>query len=72
MIVKAKDLVEKTEAELYEELESLRKQLFEAKMDFHARRLENSSLMRELKKSIARVLTVIREKETQKAVEENA
>ena len=63
MIVKAKDLVEKTEAELYEELESLRKQLFEAKMDFHARRLENSSLMREIKKSIARVLTVLQNKQ---------
>lgn len=65
MILKAKDLVEKTEKELYEELESLRKQLFEAKMDFHARRLENSSAMRELKKSIARVLTVLQNKQDQ-------
>ena len=63
MILKAKDLTEKTEKELYEELESLRKQLFEAKMEFHARRLENSSTMREMKKSIARVLTVLQNKQ---------
>jgi large subunit ribosomal protein L29 len=63
MILKAKDLRDKTIAELKEELEDLRKQLFTSRMDFHARRLENSSAMREIKKSVARILTVIKEKE---------
>lgn len=62
MILKALDLREKSEAELNEELEKLRKELFESKMKFHSRRLENTSSMRELKKSIARIQTVIAEK----------
>jgi large subunit ribosomal protein L29 len=66
MILKAKDLRDKTIAELKEELEDLRKQLFTSKMDFHSRRLENSSVMREIKKSVARILTVIKEKEGEK------
>ena len=62
MILKALDLREKTEAELNEELDKLRRELFEAKMQFHSRRLENSSSLREMRKSIARIQTVIAEK----------
>lgn len=63
MILKALDLREKTEVELYEELEKLRKELFEAKMKFHSRNLENTSSIRELKKSIARIQSVLTEKQ---------
>lgn len=63
MILKAIDLQEKSLIELKEELEKVRRELFVAKMDFHSRRLENSSLMRELKKSIARIMTVMAQKE---------
>lgn len=59
MILKANDLREKTEAELQEQLEDLRKELFTAKMDFHARKLENHSSLREFKKSIARIQTIL-------------
>ena len=62
MILKALDLREKSEAELNEDLETLRKDLFEAKMKFHSRNLENTSSMREMKKSIARIQTVLTEK----------
>ena len=62
MILKALDLREMTEAELKEELDKLRRELFESKMKFHSRRLENTSSMRELKKSIARIQTVLMEK----------
>lgn len=58
MILKTKDLRTKSEAELNEELTNLRKELFEARMSFHARKLENSSLMKNLRKSIAKILTI--------------
>lgn len=69
MILKAIDLREKSEAELNEELEKLRKELFESKMKFHSRNLENTSAMRELKKSIARIQTILTEKQNTKEVQ---
>jgi large subunit ribosomal protein L29 len=69
MILKAIDLREKSEAELNEELEKLRKELFESKMKFHSRNLENTSAMREMKKSIARIQTVLTEKQSNKEVQ---
>lgn len=65
MILKTKDLVEKPVKDLQEELEGLRKQLFENNMLFHSRRLENTSSTREIRKSIARILTVIKQKENE-------
>jgi large subunit ribosomal protein L29 len=65
MLVKTKELREKSEADLLEELVALRKQLFEARMSFHARKLENTASMLNLRKSIARILTVIKEKKEQ-------
>lgn len=63
MILKAKDLVEKSETELQEELAKLRKDLFESKMSFYSRKLENISSMREIRKSIARILTILKTRE---------
>ena len=63
MIVKVKDLIDKTEVELKEELSSLQDKLFETKMSFHARKLENTSAMREMRKSIARILTILKARE---------
>lgn len=62
MILKAIELREKSESELREELEKVRKELFESKMKFHSRNLENTSSLRELKKSIARIQIVLTEK----------
>jgi large subunit ribosomal protein L29 len=67
MILKVKDLVEKTSKELESELASLRKQLFEAKMAFHSRKLENTSTLKQMKKSIARIQTILQEKTTEEA-----
>ena len=39
MILKAIDLREKSEVELREELEKLRRELFESRMKFHSRNL---------------------------------
>ncbi|MBT6843813.1 MAG: 50S ribosomal protein L29 [Candidatus Melainabacteria bacterium] len=63
MILKSKDIRDKTTVELQEELVKLRKELFESKMSFHSRKLENTSTINQLKKSIARILTIITEKE---------
>jgi large subunit ribosomal protein L29 len=63
MILKVKDLINKTDTELNEELNSLKDKLFETRMSFHARKLENTNAMRQLKKSIARILTIVRSRE---------
>ncbi len=65
MILKAKDIREKTVAELKEEQTKLRKESFLARMSFHSRKLENTSSMRDIKKSLARIATIITEKEGQ-------
>lgn len=65
MILKSKDIREKTAVELQEELAKLRKELFESKMSFHSRKLENTSSLRELKKSIARINTILAERENE-------
>ncbi len=63
MILKAKDIREKNEAELREELAKLRREEFDARMAFHARKLDSSAKLGQLRKSIARILTVLKEKE---------
>jgi large subunit ribosomal protein L29 len=65
MILKAKDIRDKTVAELKEEQAKLSKELFVAKMSFHSRKLENTSTMRNLKRSLARIQTILAEKEGQ-------
>ncbi len=63
MLLKTKDLREKSVTELQEELSSLKEQLFKAKMQLSSRQLENSSLLGTLRKSIARIQTLLTEKE---------
>lgn len=70
MILKAKDIKDKTVAELQEEQVKLRKELFEAKMSFHSRKLENTSTMRNLKRSLARIQTILAQKEQQEGSKE--
>ena len=62
-MLKAKELRDKTVAELYEDLEELRNELLNDRLAFHARQLDNVSSMAVKRKSIARILTVIKEKE---------
>ena len=52
-----------TEVELNAELEKMKKELFNLRFQHVTGQLENPVQMRELKKDIARVKTLIREKE---------
>ncbi|BBD76666.1 50S ribosomal protein L29 [Hydrogenophilus thermoluteolus] len=60
--MKAKDLREKSVAELKEELLSLRKAQFSLRMQLATQQLSNTAQMRAVKRDIARVKTVLAEK----------
>lgn len=62
-MLKVKDLREKTIEELNEEYSNLKTELLESRLAFYSRQLENTAAMKMTKKSIAKVLTVIKEKE---------
>ena len=55
-----------TEVELNAELSKMKKELFNLRFQHATGQLENPVKMRELKKEIARVKTIIREKELAK------
>ncbi|MBQ1407228.1 MAG: 50S ribosomal protein L29 [Eubacterium sp.] len=54
---------EMTDAELNAELEKMKKELFNLRFQHVTGQLENPVQMREVKRNIARVKTIIREKE---------
>ena len=58
---------EMSEVELAAELEKMKKELFNLRFQHVTGQLENPVQMRELKKNIARVKTVLREKELAQA-----
>ena len=58
---------EMTDAELAIELEKMKKELFNLRFQHVTGQLENPIKMREVKRDIARVKTIIREKELEKA-----
>ncbi len=70
MLLKTKDLRDKSITELNDELASLKEQLFKARMQLKSRQLENNSLLKALRTSIARINTLITEKEIIAAFEE--
>lgn len=61
-----KKMREMTEVELNNELAKMKKELFNLRFQHVTGQLENPVKMRELKKDIARVKTIIREKELAK------
>ena len=61
----AKEIREKTAAELKDTLDSLKKELFHLRFQDAINQLENPMRIRDVKKDIARVKTVIREREIQ-------
>ena len=61
-----KKMREMTEAELNEELMKMKKDLFNLRFQHVTGQLENPVKMRETKRDIARVKTIIREKELAK------
>ena len=62
-----KKMREMTEVELNTELGKMKKELFNLRFQNVTGQLENPVQMRELKRDIARVKTIIREKELAKA-----
>ncbi|MDD7510819.1 MAG: 50S ribosomal protein L29 [Peptostreptococcaceae bacterium] len=58
---------EMTDIELASELDKMKKELFNLRFQHVTGQLENPVKMREVKKDIARVKTIIREKELAKA-----
>jgi large subunit ribosomal protein L29 len=62
-----KKMREMTEVELNTELGKMKKELFNLRFQHVTGQLENPVKMRELKRDIARVKTIIREKEMAKA-----
>ena len=62
-----KKMREMTEVELNGELDKMKKELFNLRFQHVTGQLENPVQMRELKRDIARVKTIIREKELAKA-----
>ncbi len=60
-----KKIREKTAAELNEQLDSLKKELFQLRFQNAINQLENPMRISAVKKDIARVKTVLREREIQ-------
>ena len=63
MLLKTKDLREQSSDELNEELAKLRKELFTTRMELYSRQSEDVSKLGHLRKSISRILTVLRERD---------
>ncbi|HDL89842.1 MAG TPA: 50S ribosomal protein L29 [Thermodesulforhabdus norvegica] len=61
--MKASELRQLTEQELHEKLRELRESLFNLKIQHSAGQLQNTAQLKKTKKDIARVLTVLREKQ---------
>jgi len=61
--MKANEIREKTNEELAKELNELKKELFKLRFQHATNQLDNPMKIREVKKSIAQVKTIIREKE---------
>lgn len=61
--MKPKEIREKTQQELTQKLLSLKQELFNLKYQANTGRLEKPSQIRNIKKDIARINTIIKEKE---------
>jgi large subunit ribosomal protein L29 len=62
MAIKTSELVSKDEAELGKELESLLKAQFSLRMQLGTQQLSNTSQLGKVRRDIARVRTVLRQK----------
>ena len=65
--MKAQDVHNMTNEELAQKLESLKEELFNLRFRHATNQLENPTVLHSVKKDIARVKTVIREREIKKA-----
>ena len=65
--MKAKQVHEMTDQELNDKLASLKDELFNLRFQHATGQLENANVLNTVKKDIARIKTVIRERELKKA-----
>ncbi|KAB7704616.1 MULTISPECIES: 50S ribosomal protein L29 [Bacillaceae] len=61
--MKANEIVELTTAEIEQKLKSLKEELFNLRFQLATGQLENTARIREVRKAIARMKTVIRQRE---------
>lgn len=61
--MKASELRDKTQGELQDELNELKSELFKLRFQLVTNQLENPMKLKDVKKSIAQVKTVMRERE---------
>lgn len=61
--MKVSEIREKTQSELQKELSDLKSELFKLRFQLATNQLENPMKLKDVKKSIARVKTIIRERE---------
>jgi large subunit ribosomal protein L29 len=61
--MKAKELREKTQEELEKELGELKSELFKLRFQHATNQLDNPMKLKDVKKSIARIKTIIRQRE---------
>ena len=62
----AKEIREKTNEELLQEIDTLKDELFNLRFQQATGQLENTARIKEVRKSIAKIKTVIRERELEK------
>ena len=62
-----KEIRDKSNTELLQEIESLKEELFNLRFQQATGQLENPSRMKEIRKTIARIMTVITERELSEA-----
>lgn len=61
--MKAKEIRELTTAEIEQQIKSLKEELFNLRFQLATGQLENTARLREVRKTIARMKTIIRERE---------
>lgn len=70
--MKARELREMTDQELAQRLNELRQELFNLRFQMANRQLENTSRIRQVRKDIARILTIQRERQLATEVKKDA
>ena len=61
--MKAKEIVELTTAEIEQKIKALKEELFNLRFQLATGQLENTARIRQVRKDIARMKTIIRERE---------
>ncbi|AQL55551.1 50S ribosomal protein L29 [Abyssicoccus albus] len=69
--MKAKEIRELTTAEIENEVKSLKEELFNLRFQLATGQLENTARIREVRKSIARMKTIVRERELEQTANNN-